>query len=499
MKKIIDMFWNVFGYAFVGYISLIYGIVLQGHNYEMNFKEVYWENNEFKGFYVVIMIIMILLNLLFAHAYATLYLDVKDKEEETKISIYTTLGHWIETVIVIVVIAYLVPIIILCNKSFYLLTMVLVLSVHWGVCIGYYRTFLYVNKCKYKDEEKHSQVYDSIKYKLIIPAMLMIASNIYAASCIREMWDGKLEYLGLMVILSVFILGYTVYDFIEYRFFGGKKRNNTKEMNQEGLQVKTLELTSMKHELMPVFVFFALLLGTEGINLYVIRYEGIYLLDTPMRSFFLASFVAVYLAMFEGWFVIKGINDISDTVIRYGVDFILVYMPAVVCCLFPFQDFEIAYFLFFLIGHNFARWYWIRTQISTDENYKNLAFMRAILGTLTLIALIIDKKYPIKVDEVLKNLINTKTIGDATLALTFVEMLLCVVPLRRVSLKKIRNSVLIYFLTVIFLAVVMYVGKSAPTERIFLSIMGMLVFSIFECYIFNNNLEKEGEEKGEAK
>ena len=45
----------------------------------------------------------------------------------------------------------------------------------------------------------------------------------------------------------------------------------------------------------------------------------------------------------------------------------------------------------------------------------------------------------------------------------------------------------------------MYVGKSAPTERIFLSIMGMLVFIIFECYIFNNNLEKEGEEKGEAK
>lgn len=478
MKKVIGVFWNVFGYAFVGFISLIYGLILQIHNYEIRFKELFWNENDFMIFYIVIMIIMILLNLLFSHAYATLYVNVYAGEGEKQANIYVTLGHWLETVILIIVIAYLIPAIVRCKASLYVLIMVVVLCGHWCVCTGYYRTYLMVNKRKYIEDKSQSPMYDTIKYKLIIPAMLMIASNIYMASCIGEMWDGKLEYVGLMVLLDVFILGYTIVDFI---------------LDKSGVSI------TIKSELMPIFVFFALLVCAEAVNLYVAQHEKIGFFDTPMRSLFLASFVAVYLAMFEGWFVIKGVNSISDRVIKQGINLILVYMPAIVCCLFPFQDFELIYFIFFLIGHNYARWYWLNSQNISKNKCKNLAFMRAVLGTITLIVLIIDKKHPIYVDDVLGNLINTETVGSATIALTLLEIILCIVPLRRFSLKKIKRSVLTYFLTVIFLAMVMYVGKSAPIERIFLSITGMLVFIIFECYIFNSNIEKEGEKKGEAK
>lgn len=486
--SLIKVFWRVFGYAFVGFTSLVYGVILQLHNYEDRFKALFTNDDNFRHFYLVIFGVIILLNLLFAHAYATLYVKIDDEKElkpkekkeqkEIQDGIYTMLGHWLETVLVVVIIAYLIPIIAKSDNGAYTLLIAVAVGIHWCVCIGFYRSFLRVQRMRFENKQINFQIYECVKYKLIVPAMLMIASNIYIASCIGEIWDGKIEYFGLMIILDVFILGYTVYDFIDYRF-----------KQSRGQQIGS---TNGKHELFPIIVFFILLVSGASVNVYVAQYEQITFLDTPVRTFFLASFVAVYLAMFEGWFIIKDSDGAINEAIKKGINDILVYMPIVVCLFFPFQDFEFMYFVFFVIGHNYTRWYWVNSQKPTDTKHQNLAIMRAILGTITLIALIIDKKFPLKVVDVLGNLINMDAVTDVSIILGAVELGLCVLPIRNFALKNVDGSVIGYFFTVVFLILFMYVAKIDGKEKIFLSIIAMLVFIVFECYIFSKNAKKVG-------
>lgn len=505
--SLIKVFWRVFGYAFVGFISLIYGVILQDHNYGDRFRDLFANDDNFRHFYLVIFLIIILLNLLFAHAYATLYgkieeekgMDLEEKEEKKKIQegIYTMLGHWLETSLVVVIIAYLIPIIAKSDNYIYALIIAVVVCLHWCVCIGFYRTFLKVQKMRFEKKQINFEIYECVKYKLIVPAMLMIASNIYMASCIGEVWDGQIEYFGLMVVLDIFILGYTIYDFLDYRFRKNKNDNltdtkTTKEQTLEQAQEEVSEPAISKHELFPIACFFILLVSGAAINVYVAQYEQMTFLDTPIRSMFLACFVAVYLAMFEGWFIIKDSEGVSNVAIKKGIDYILVYMPVIVCLFFPFQDFEFMYFVFFVIGHNYTRWYWVNSQKPTDTKHQNLAIMRAILGTITLIALIIDKKFPLKVVDVLGNLINMDAVTDVSIILGAVELGLCVLPIRNFALKNVDGSVIGYFFTVVFLILFMYVAKIDGKEKIFLSIIAMLVFIVFECYIFSKNAKKVG-------
>lgn len=468
--SVMRAFWCVFGYAFVGIISLLYGITLQIYNHGADVMTMLFRTDDnFKQIYVVIIMVVIIFNLLFCHAYASLYI----KETDIDKHLYPKLGHWLETILLVIILTYVIPLVFSCAKIYQVILTMLLISLPWCVSIVFYRTYLNFNEVR--SVERHER----LKYRLIIPAILLIATNIYVGSCVVEMLNGDIEYYIPFGILIFFVVMYCV---IEY--WGHKKKK------ESGLE-----------KLMP-YIYAGIVVLGELLILYRTHYWGESYFEIPARTLFLANFVAVYLAMFEGWFLLaKDMMIVAETEnagsinvkVKWGVEIILKGMPIVVFALFPIQRFQLLYIIFFSVGHMFAWVYWTYYESYTEEKIKMMPFMRGLFGTLTLVGLILDKRYPMEVEKYIGRVFGTTPIDSMITGIAAVSILVDIVAIciqyiklekEKLEVKQLIKKGIVWYIVVIFLLCTLYTKVQGMNQvRILVSLFGCLMFMIIELVI----------------
>ena len=234
------------------------------------------------------------------------------------------------------------------------------------------------------------------------------------------------------------------------------------------------------------------------------HYWSIDFFHIPLRTLFLACFVAVYLAMFEGWFLLRKECNIK---IEQWVKNIVTLMPMFVLLLFPFQKFQLIYYVFFLFGHLIAWLYWEYNVLSKRKNSTQISIVRGLLGTITLVILILDKKYSLDVKDFIKEFINVNMLLEINTALVIIEVAIClltaIIPILNKKEIVIKEDfrIILYVFIVLFLVIFYPAIIDIEAERVFLSIVGCLFFILFEAILIlkrNNMKEKvNGDEKSQ--
>lgn len=466
-SSILRAFWSVFGYFFVGFISLFYGISLQYFNMNGKFKQMLLLASS-RNAYIVFIFTIILYNLLFCHAYASLYIKETDNDK----ILYPKLGHWLETILLIVIASYFNPILFSHPNWVNILLIMVSISFPWCTTIVFYRTFLAY--CKSRAFTRTMR----IKHKLINPCFMLIAVNIYTGASICEMWNRQIPYFIVFGTFSLFLFAYCLIEFIHYK--------KTKNGNSA---------SSLDHKF-PYF-YYSLLLAFALICIYFHHYQNNNLFYIPMRTLFLADFVSIYLSMFEGWFIMR--NE-TNTSLAHSVHEVMTYMPMVVFILFPFQQFQLIFFICFILGHCSAwlyRYYYVNAQ-APSSSY--MAFMRGLLGTLTLASLIADKWIPLNVSEIITSVIhldNIMNINTLTAIISIAASLgsIATIHLRKKSDNILRENkrVLIYVAIICVLWLMFPHIKDIEYSRLFLSIIGCSIFICFELFM-KYSIEKNDEE-----
>lgn len=456
--SVIRAIWVVFGYSFVGFISLFYGISLQYFNQGGNFIKLFTDSS-FKSAYIIIIVSTIVYNLLFCHAYASLYV----KETDIDKILYPRLGHWLETILLIIMMVYFVFVLVSSSNWKNILLIMVSISIIWCTAIIFYRTFLpYCKRKKYIRPRR-------TKHRLIIPSFMLVAVNIYIGGSIFEMWQGQIAYFIPFWVFSIFIISYCLIEFIDYRI---KKQGD--EINPWDYYLP--------------YGYYALLLVFAFICLFQHHYQNNDLFYIPMRTLFSASFVAVYLSMFEGWFLIR---TKDDNPLKEKVELILHYMPIVVFVLFPFQRFQIIFYVGFILGHLFTWLYWVLHESKLEMNVHRTSIMRGILGTLTLVILIFDKLLDWDVTRTIGIIIHVKNLTEFNKFMPVISMFISLYALGKdyVDTKKIKMAfmdnrrVIIYFFIMLVNSFFYSSIKDIEQARIFLSMMGCAIFAVFELVV----------------
>ncbi len=500
-ESVLKAFWVVFGYSFVGFISLFYGLSLQAYNYKKNIFDVKQaEETSSPYVYIMYLVIIILYTLLFCHAYASIYVGKVSKSER---ALYHKLGHWMETVLLIVLI-YVVSRVggdgIIGNNA---IGTLILISIPWWVCIIFYRSFLRQAK-----DKKGNKLRKRLKYRLTIPAILLVAVNIYSGSCILEMWDSEEQYYIIFMPLVLFISIYCLMDY--YVEIIRKKRNIETDDKEDVFLDKIL------------VVYFVILLILAGVIVYTKRYVSWNAFYTPIRTLFLASFVAIYLFMFEGWFLLRhrGENsknrknkekkkkEIADNEkIEKAINAILKVMPIIVFILFPFQAFELVYYVAFIVGHIIAWIYWDYYYYKRKKSApKLMAIMRALFGVLTLVALIADKLVPLSCKEYVGKAIDVGILMEKSFVIGLLEVgigvLAILLPYKRKAQIAFNNVRIVVYVLISLILTLFYPaikGLEEDVERVFLSIVGCMIFIAFELYLcLCRKEEKYNEAQGET-
>jgi len=472
--SVIRAIWVVFGYSFVGFISLFYGVSLQYFNQNKEFLKLLADNS-FRNVYIIIMANMIMYNLLFCHAYASLYV----KETDIDKVLYPKLGHWMETILLIIIMAYLVPTLISSSNWKNILLIMVSINTIWCTTIIFYRTFL--TYCKRKEYIRPRRT----KHRLIIPSFMLVATNIYIGGSICEMWQGQMPYFITFWVFSIFITIYCLIEFIDYQV---KKQGNV--------------VIPLDHYF--PYAYYILLLGFAFVCLFLHHYRNNDLFYIPMRTLFSASFVAVYLSMFEGWFLIRSEDDAP---LKESVGLILHYMPIVVFILFPFQRFQIIFFAGFVIGHLLAWFYWASHEEKLEASSSKTAIMRGILGTLTLIILIIDKLTDWDVTEIVGSIIHVKNLTQINSLMKVFSFLISIITFGKdyIDTRKfikvfIDNKRILIYLLIVFVNLYFYSSiKDIESARIFLSMVGCFIFIGFELIVKNAITNRGNEVNNEKK
>lgn len=502
-ESVLKAFWVVFGYSFVGFISLFYGLSLQAYNYNTD-KYVYEnildvmkaEGSSFSYAYIMYLVIIILYTLLFCHAYASIYVGKVSKSER---ALYHKLGHWMETVLLIVLI-YVVSRVggdgIIGNNA---IGTLILISIPWWVCIISYRSFL-----RHAKDKKGNKLSKRLKYRLTIPAILLVAVNIYSGSCILEMWENEEQYCIMFMPLVLFISIYCLMDY--YIEMLRKKRNFETDDKEEVFFDKIL------------VVYFGILLILAGLIVYTKRYWSWNAFYTPIKTLFLASFVAIYLFMFEGWFLLrhrgekskngkKKKKETSDNEkIEKAINAILKIMPIIVFILFPFQAFELVYYVSFIVGHIMAWIYWDYYYYKRQKSApKLMAIMRALFGVLTLVALIADKLVQLSCKEYVGKAIDVGVLMEKSFVIGLLEVgigvLAILLPYKRKAQIAFNNIRIVVYVLISLILTLFYPaikGLEEDVERVFLSIVGCMIFIAFELYLcLCRKEEKYNEAQGE--
>lgn len=460
-KPIVQAMWAVLGYAFVGFISLAYGITLQIYNlkkYESfeEIKQIIY-NDKFQFIYFMFILLTILLNLIFCHAHASLNVHGSGTDK----ILYSKLGHWLETIIAVVMIYFFFWCIQCTGIGIKALAIMALVCIPWCMSTILYRTYL--KGCKHKGLNNWFRV----KYKLIIPTILLVATNIYTGASFVQIWMGKTEYTLFYLFLPGFIL---IYVLIEWRY------------NRKLGEGKKGALDTW----FP-FIFYAFLSIYGVVILYGNRYLEIADYYVPFRTLFLGCCVAVYLAVFEGWFLLTKEESVT---IEKWINRIVTYTPMVVFALFPIQQFQLVYFVSFMAGHCVAWLYWEFVVMEKQNGNPKISIVRAILGTITLAALIMDKVYYLSVPVYIGRIINVKqllNLNRITVGFQIVSAVIALAMEFRLypDMVKKQNNILLriglYIILALVLAIVYPTINKIEIERVLLSIVGCFIFTFFEC------------------
>ena len=128
-----------------------------------------------------------------------------------------------------------------------------------------------------------------------------------------------------------------------------------------------------------------------------------------LKNFFLAAMVAVFLSIFESWYVVFRQKANSPNTLYYRITLgVVAATPAVVAILFPIQNFNIIYYLSFWIGisiTDYISFVVVFPFVNGEQSKKtdspeyistkrNVAIARACCGIATLIFLMLDKYFP---------------------------------------------------------------------------------------------------------
>jgi len=360
--------------------------------------------------------------------------------------------------------AYLIPTLINSNNDKNIIYILLIISIPWCTCIITYRTFLVY--CKHHNYDNKTS---RTKYRLIVPSFLLIASNIYVGASICEIWLGQVQYIITYLLLLIFIVFYCIIEVISFKI--SSQKMYISPFDQYAPHAYLIILTALSF-----------------ITIYLNHYQKNDLYYIPMRTLFLASFVALYLSLFEGWFLIR--NE-RNSRLEKNTQYILHYMPMLVFILFPIQQFQLIFWGLFVIGHLSAWCYWRSYTNNPSQKPLHMAIARGILGTLTLISLIIDKWSHIDVTTYVTKFIHINNLMDVNKVLAIIGGVITIfkfffskAPSENLIDQVIKNKRILLYIAIVFALLYIYPNiVDIEPARIFLSLVGCLIFILFEIYI----------------
>ena len=365
-----QLYWqsivDIFGYSLIGVISYCFGLVLNWFNIEKNvhsFSKIVSPGQSvlysvgttlpFSNILLLILLFQFVFICLFSHAYAKVYLlqNQRAYKDEVKLSIYMTIGKWIEIVAVVICGLAVFAIFALGMDPVCLYVVLINGLVFWISTIRY--------RCGRTMPEDE-------RYLLICPAILMIGLNIFLGASIDMLLNEQfLSLIGVAVFACFFLSMFFAHD------------------------QKTICI---------IYYVFVCILLIVGVLSFFFKST---VLKISFFYVFLGSVVSIYMAIFESWYIpfrqLLGKDKPQEKTYVHLVDRLLFFFPIIIAALYPFQQFNVIYLVSSFGGSLAAIIFWntvvypsIGKTISRNKRW-SIPIVRAILGIATLVFLMLDK------------------------------------------------------------------------------------------------------------
>ncbi len=372
----IALYWrsllDIFGYGLIGITSYCFGLVLNWHNLKNDIYGILgvishdkslvfsliedFKLSNISNALLVVLVFQFLFICLFSHSYANAYLIQNKKKyiNHLKLSVYSTIGKWLEVVLLVLAIV-VIAITRINGSGFVLLEIVLA---NGALFIG--------SAIRYRIG---TTAPDENRFILVCPALLMIGVNVLSGASIDMLFTQQsIAVLGIVPYIFVFLIMY----------------------------YKGSEKTSKIRYYVSIAVLFIV-----GLSSYIIKDA---VLKTTMLNVFLGAVLSIYMAIFESWYIpfrqLAGRMNPKDQPYVYAVDKLLFFFPAVIILLYPFQQFGTIYLKTSMYATCLAIFIWNRIiypSIGTELSWLKqtlISVTRALLGIGTLACLIWDKLKP---------------------------------------------------------------------------------------------------------
>ncbi len=385
---------RVSGYAFVGIISIIYGLskqnidVVNNHFYAHIPKYLYTYDVLFE------VVMQILATSMFCVLFSRIYLYNKNIIKGKRL--YTWSPKFGIGLISISLLVY--GMLIYKGMSPNPFCAIIATLVNVGPIVFSIWVYLYKEKEKKpqnkkddedsqkKEEGKNPHIY-AARYTLVAPALLVIGYNIFVSTGMFSFYYALATHDYGKIAL------YSITRLLFLTFF-------------------TMLLLKNKKVLKNYYAIFAAILFLIGIvGLFLLRQGGLREYANVLLNLFLAVMTSIFMSIFESWYLYATlyeknskwkytpviIKTAKDSIIRTA-NWVVSLLPAFVFLLFPFQIFNYIYLLTVGLGLTVINLVWFNVilpdfdKISKSEkiNNKKMSIGRGVAGLATLIFLTLD-------------------------------------------------------------------------------------------------------------
>ena len=354
------------GYMMVGVISSFFGLSLQYYNgyRNLSFSQIYSQLSPSFPHIIYLLLIQITLTFLFSCCYTKVYF-VDYRKQDCKIDSSIVFAV---TISVIVIGAFIIAFV---NSSFQstmnsVVILCIILFTYVPISLFY---LLYL---KGKDNVQQART----KYILICPALLTVAANIFFSANICDGQENVFTYLPICLFWMIIPISFLLDIYIE------KKK---KETDANILRRYDGRLYYFSIGMLLFTTFLIKFIDIACVNS----------LFTPFKTMCLSVVVAIYLSIFESWYILDRKKlEINRNDIVKVINNILIWLPSLVMIFYPFMDFGLIFIVTFLVGHLILERYWFETVKPTFEankNFEKVGVKRASLGFFVLSVLFMDK------------------------------------------------------------------------------------------------------------
>lgn len=369
-NKFAATIYDIFGYSFIGIIAFGFGLLLQNYDSQSELFNQFMQYSRFTSSLILLIAFHCLFICLFGFSYAVVIFyraeqKASGSQRDEQGEVYNIAGKWIEIILVALFISVVVV---------WILDPSAMSLYFWGYLFCSGLIFIFPS-AHYRIKEINVNSGDvpqtvdwtkQTKYVLICPAILMIGVNIYLGSSILELLRGNIIYYVPMVVLGLFFIA----------FFSANKPSSTKTL----------------------IIVFSVILLIAGFTSFIDS------VSMPSRNAFLAIMVSIFMSIFECWYIaFRQLKDVPNKKYITVTSYIVTFTPAVVIALYPLQDFNIIYVITFFIGMVITQLLWffkilpaISDKNTSPEEHdrlrKHYGTLRAILGLLVLVFLMLDKQ-----------------------------------------------------------------------------------------------------------